>query len=327
MAELDRNMSEGERRDIVRALANRTARSGEILETTVQPQYDYAAAAQAAMAADPVDIPPEALADLSARTNAPSEAGSLYAEAQRAIFEAGRGREGEYNDDWMNAQQGVVDASQFALDEYMNAIEAARAGSYAYNTTAAYGETEEDPYGGLPVYRPGMGIHPLTGATATEKFQKGNIYRNRDTSLHGPRAFTFPELDPNSEEREAMISLNNPAMVTFSETNLADYNDLKDYARELAMTGVDTEDARTRMRTYLIQDGVPRTAADSIANGVIELSAHEYNAYMAAAWRSTSEVPQFSSRRVPRGRGSVTKEDESPVFSEADMLMKKYGFQ
>jgi hypothetical protein len=161
MAELDRNMSEGERRDIVRALATRTDRGHEIKETTVQPQYDYAAAAQAAMAADPVDIPPEALADLSARTNAPSEAGSLYAEAQRAIFEEGRGREGEYSDVWFDDHQGVVDASVFALDEYRAAVDAARANALAASATSASasGLTPRLPDG--PGTGPDTGDNPL----------------------------------------------------------------------------------------------------------------------------------------------------------------------
>ena len=145
MAELDRNMSEGERRDIVRALATRTDRGYEIKETTVQPQYDYAAAAEAAVAADPVSVSAQTAADLAARTNAPSEAGSLYAEAQRAIFEAGRGREGEYSDVWFDDHKGVIDASMFALDEYRAAVEADRAAAASRKASGTGGGTPRIP--------------------------------------------------------------------------------------------------------------------------------------------------------------------------------------
>jgi len=108
------------------------------------------------MAADPVDIPPEALADLSARTNAPSEAGSLYAEAQRAIFEAGRGREGEYSDVWFDDHQGVIDASLFALDEYRAAVEAGRAKA----AVGTGGDTPRMPTPRIPT-QPTDGENPL----------------------------------------------------------------------------------------------------------------------------------------------------------------------
>lgn len=161
MAELDRNMSESDRRDIVRAIAGRKERGYEIKETTVQPQYDYAAAARAAVASDPVELPPAGEADLAAMTDAPSEAGSKYAEAQRAIFESGQGRELGYNNEWMDAQQGVVDASVFALNEYQAAVDAARANALAAAATSASasGLTPRLPDG--PGTGPDTGDNPL----------------------------------------------------------------------------------------------------------------------------------------------------------------------
>jgi hypothetical protein len=70
-------------------------------------------------------------------TGAPSEAGSKYAEAQRAIFESGQGRELGYGNEWMDSQQGVVDASVFALNEYQAAVDAARANALAASATSA----------------------------------------------------------------------------------------------------------------------------------------------------------------------------------------------
>lgn len=323
MAELDRNMSESDRRDIVRAIAGRKERGYEIKETTVQPQYDYAAAARAAVASDPVELPPAGEADLAAMTGAPSEAGSKYAEAQRAIFESGQGRELGYGNEWMDAQQGVVDASVFALNEYQAAVDAARAAADAYAAGSGSGAADEfvpSPFTDVN--------HPLTGATGTEKFQQGNIYVQRDTALHGPFAFETVEPNPNVGSRELAIAQRNPALAVFSD-NLADYNDLKDYTVMLAATQTDTDEARRRIRTFLIEDGVPRSSAVAIANGVVELYADDFHDYQAAAWRSTS-VPSggFSSGRVPTGREARTGEIvEDPVFEAADMLLKKYGFQ
>jgi len=164
MAELDRNMSESDRRDIVRAIAGRKERGYEIKETTVQPQYDYAAAARAAVASDPVELPPAGEADLAAMTGAPSEAGAKYAEAQRAIFESGQDRELGYGNEWMDAQQGVVDASVFALNEYQAAVDAARANALAASATSARasGLTPRLPDG------PGTGLNPrLSDGTET----------------------------------------------------------------------------------------------------------------------------------------------------------------
>ena len=124
---LDREMSEGERRDLVRDIASRRERGYEIRDTVVEPQVDYAAAAAAAVAADPVELAPATEAELNEVSGEASQAGSRYAEAQRAIFDRGINRELDYGNVWYDDQQGVTDATNFALDEYQAAMERARA--------------------------------------------------------------------------------------------------------------------------------------------------------------------------------------------------------
>lgn len=123
---LNREMSEGERRDLVRDIASRRERGYEIRDTVVQPQVDYAAAAAAAVAADPVELAPASEEELNETAGAAAEAGSAYAEAQRAIFDRGVGRELDYGNVWYDDQQGMIDATNVALDEYQAAVDRAR---------------------------------------------------------------------------------------------------------------------------------------------------------------------------------------------------------
>lgn len=118
-------LTEAARRDLVERIAERGTRGYETVETTTQPSRDYAAAAQAAVAADPVELPPAAQAALAELTGAPAETANLYAEAQRAIFAAGQAREAEMGNQYYDDTQRQIGAHNFELDEYAGALEEA----------------------------------------------------------------------------------------------------------------------------------------------------------------------------------------------------------
>lgn len=127
---LDPELSEPERRDLVRRIAERGARGYDIKEQTVQPSVDYAAAAQAAVAADPVVLPTAAQEELAGITGAVSEEAGRFAEAQRAIFERGRQRELEAGQRYFDQGEIVREATDYGLARYAEqlaeAAEAAR---------------------------------------------------------------------------------------------------------------------------------------------------------------------------------------------------------
>jgi hypothetical protein len=136
MAEsIDTEMSEAERRDLVRQLAGRKARSEELAETTAAPSYDYSQAAMAATAADPVELPPEAMAELGDTVGAPAADAKRYADAQAAIFQRGQDREGAYGNayyDRMGQMAGAINHQLTQYDADLAEAEAARAAASSY---------------------------------------------------------------------------------------------------------------------------------------------------------------------------------------------------
>mgnify|MGYP003636407260 CR=1 FL=1 len=129
--------AEREKRDLVANIAARGREAYKAKEDTVKPTQDLAAAASAAVKADPVDIPSDAMESLIATSGAPVADASRYAEAQRAIFESGRGREQEYmGERYGGGHDRMVTGTNYALDQYdkdLAEAEAARRASLASN--------------------------------------------------------------------------------------------------------------------------------------------------------------------------------------------------
>ena len=116
--ELDREMSEPDRRKLVKRLAERGTATEEIAETTIAQTRDYSAAAEAAFQGDPVQLPQAAQEALSETVQAPAEAGAKYAAAQRSIFGAGQGRELAAGHQFLDDTKTTVEATSYALGEY-----------------------------------------------------------------------------------------------------------------------------------------------------------------------------------------------------------------
>ena len=96
MAEyVSEGLSEQGRRDMVSRIAAGGSDGYEVAETAKRPTADLAAAAEAAVAADPVDLGPGASAALSELTGGTMGSSSSYVDAQREIFERSRQRGGE----------------------------------------------------------------------------------------------------------------------------------------------------------------------------------------------------------------------------------------
>jgi hypothetical protein len=126
---ISKEITEPERRDLVRRIAERGSKGYEIKEETVKPSVDYSQAAAATFAADPVELPPEALADLNATTGQSAADAQRYAEAQRAIFAAGQQRELAMGNEFFDDAQIVTEATNFGLAQYAQELQEARSTS------------------------------------------------------------------------------------------------------------------------------------------------------------------------------------------------------
>ena len=119
-------LSEPERRKLVKNIAERGSAGHRIKEETVQPSYDYAAAAEAAIAADPVELPPAAAEELSGMATQVSGDANRYAEAQRAIFERGQQRELDYGNAFYDRKVQQHEATNVQLSELQAELAEAR---------------------------------------------------------------------------------------------------------------------------------------------------------------------------------------------------------
>lgn len=153
---LDPELSEPERRDLVRRITERGSRGYQAEETTVQPSVDYAAAAEAAVRADPVVLPPSAQEELAGITGQVSEEAGRFAAAQREIFERGRQRELEAGQRYFDQGALVREAQDFALARYSEQLaederrrqEAARRAASAFQSF--YQPPQADPGDSAP---------------------------------------------------------------------------------------------------------------------------------------------------------------------------------
>ena len=159
MAKTIGTSAEREKRDLVANIAARGREGYKAKEATVKPTQDLAAAASAAVSADPVQLPPEAMASLTATSGAPAADAHKYAEAQRAIFESGRGREQEYMGERYGAgQERLVAGTNYALDQYgkdLAEAEAARRAALAANNINIPDLTPDDMTEGRWGFREG----------------------------------------------------------------------------------------------------------------------------------------------------------------------------
>ena len=152
---LDAGMSEAERRTLVRNIRDRGKRGYEVRDAVVAPTVDYAALAQEAFAGDPVNVGDATLAALAGKTDQVATDANRYAEAQRAIFEQGQGRELGYGNAYYDAMPTLIESTKDALAKYeeqMSEAAAARSrgggGGYSYRSS-----------GGLPSL-PNLGDDP-----------------------------------------------------------------------------------------------------------------------------------------------------------------------
>jgi hypothetical protein len=121
MAKTVATSSELEKRNLVANIAERGRKGYEARDVSVQPNKDLATAAAAATRNDNTmgNIPSEALASLKATTDAPAGSSARYAEAQRAIFDRGRGRESVYMGERYGAgHDRQVKGTNVALGKY-----------------------------------------------------------------------------------------------------------------------------------------------------------------------------------------------------------------
>jgi len=143
---LDPELSEPERRDLVRRITERGSRGYQAEETTVQPSVDYAAAAEAAVRADPVVLPPSAQEELAGITGQVADEAQRFAAAQREIFERGRQRELEAGQQYFDQGALVREATDFALARYSEQLaederrrqEAARQAASAFQSFSPF---------------------------------------------------------------------------------------------------------------------------------------------------------------------------------------------
>ena len=124
--EVSPDITEAERRDLVRRIALRGSRGRDLAEATVAPSRDFSAAAEAAIAADPVELSPVAMSDLGEMVNAPTAEAARFAEAQREIFRRGQERELAAGQRYFDDARTVTEATNFALAEYEDQLERLR---------------------------------------------------------------------------------------------------------------------------------------------------------------------------------------------------------
>ena len=124
--EVSQDITEAERRDLVRRIALRGSRGRDLVEQTVAPSQDFSAAAEAAIAADPVQFSATTMDELSEIVNAPTVDAARYAEAQREVFRRGQERELAGGQQYFDDARTVTEATNFALGEYEDQLEQLR---------------------------------------------------------------------------------------------------------------------------------------------------------------------------------------------------------
>lgn len=144
--QISEELSEPERRKLVKQIAERGTAGHRIKEEVVAPSYDYAAAAEAAAVADPVDLGPAAMGELTEGVNQMASDAERYAEAQRAIFARGRGRELAYGNEFYDRKAQQHKATNHVLDMMATEIAEQKASGRGRGRGSV---TEEGPTGGL----------------------------------------------------------------------------------------------------------------------------------------------------------------------------------
>ena len=138
--------TEREKRDLVKSISERGRAGYKAKEETVKPNVDLAAAGAAAVAAEPVDLTSAAQNTANAVAGAPAASAGRYAEAQRALFEQGRGREQVYMGERYGAgQDTLVEGTNVALGKYDDALAEQEAARLAAQRSYGAGDGDEQP--------------------------------------------------------------------------------------------------------------------------------------------------------------------------------------
>jgi len=172
---LDKEITEIERRRLVKSLAASGTRGQEQRDTSVQTTTDYSAAAADIFAGDPVQLSATAEQSLVDTANEPVESGTRYADAQQAIFDRSRQRSADSNNQYLDDHGTTIEAQQYKLAQYEEDL-----------LKAQQDALSRRGYAGGPTGPPGP---PGPQPRADNAFQptESGFYEN-SPQLHGPRA-------------------------------------------------------------------------------------------------------------------------------------------
>ncbi len=272
---LDPELSEPERRDLVRRMTERGSRAARAEETTVRPSIDYAAAAEAAVRADPVVLPPSAQEELAGITGAVADEAGRFAAAQREIFERGRQRELGAGQRFFDQGALVREAQDFALARYSEQL----AEADAERQRRAASSASDSPLSFVGDPQP-MVVPPLLAAAQ---------------GLQGPRqAIAEPVLPVDNSMRENAL---NDFFTALPGDQVEDavlltgtYEDIweEGMAHALAYYGMGKsyEESQRLLTESMVGAGLPAADAQRLAEYIMK----SYSTSGTGLWETTAEI-------------------------------------
>jgi hypothetical protein len=291
---LDPELSEPERRDLVRRITERGSRAARAEETTVRPSRDYAAAAEAAVRADPVVLPPSAQEELAGITGAVADEAGRFAAAQREIFDRGRQRELEAGQRFFDQGALVREAQDFALARYSEQLaEAERRRQAALSAS-------DSPFSFVGDPQP-MVVPPLLAAAQ---------------ALQGPRqAIAEPVLPVDNSMREDAL---NDFFTALPGDQVEDavlltgtYEDLWEEAMSHALAyygmGKSYEESERLLAESMVGAGVPAADAQRLAEYVMK----SYSTSGTGLWETTAEIRDPFRYTIP----GLEEQTRQPYFA------------
>lgn len=313
MAEyVSEGLSEQGRRDMVSRIAAGGSAGYEVAETAKRPTADLAAAAEAAVAADPVDLGPGASAALSELTGGTMGSSSSYVDAQREIFERSRQRGGERGGQYYDDVQRQIGAQNRALGEYAADVEAyykqlgerrsggGGGGSSSWNLPVA--DIAVDDAAMPRTYSPlEMVSTPLQGPRQFSRMPDQEVV---NAGLDG----FFMSIDPDQIDDAAMLTAAYPDM----------FDDGVAAAQAYYALGMDKAAAEAELAASLDAAGMATYDAERMAGWIITSLGAVWQDDELAAWdpRNNYAAPEVPSRGVRTSRG-VGRERQEPVSAPA----------
>ena len=307
-------LTEDERRALVRRVSERGSAGYRAMETATAPVRDYAAAADAAVAADPVELPPAATQALSELTGRPVESSDRYAEAQRSIFEQAAQRELDYGNQYYDDVQRQIAAHNRQLDDYALALQqqADAAAAAAYRGRGGRGGSDPTD---------------VTDDDDTRRFQPTptGLYE-ASTELHGPRRIVR-EVNPEEMMR---VGGENLTQVVDDE-DMGSFQMLvqayPDYFADAAASvvdyisqGYDKDQTLRALSTALDRAGLSTQDASRIANWVVESYRTEWDKIAPAtpvtqAFQEIIDLPETPNTRGtgPSRKGQYRGPSKAPA--------------